>query len=319
MKKKILLAAGGLLTAALLILLLAPIRFYVKQTVHISAPIRIVSQQLYRPRNWTHWFPDLQAADSTQVRLLDSSATSPQPVLQAGEVSYRFLKTNPAEVFVRQQEGSRQTYHALLALPDSFGMATHVTWARSCTPLGWLLQTLNPRADMRTGLARLKSFAEQPATAYGFPIRKQPVTDTLVITSKTTTTRADRVAALRRLYGELRGYAARYQLHPDTVRMAAFNDYGDGTVEIMAGIPVRRRGPQQEGISYLNMPPHGKMLVGTYEGPYSGIPGLYEAMHQFIIDRALQQVAVNYEKYLTDPVTHQDSLHMRIELYYPIF
>jgi effector-binding domain-containing protein len=67
------------------------------------------------------------------------------------------------------------------------------------------------------------------------------------------------------------------------------------------------------------MPSKGKMLTGYYEGVYPGLRKLYEAMDRYVTDKRLKLIAVPYERYLTDPRSAADSLHMKIELCYPVF
>ena len=198
-------------------------------------------------------------------------------------------------------------------------MATNLSWTKSIPLSSWLREKLHGSNEMRNGLEKLKKNSEDPEFAYGFPIYIGPVADTLVITKKTIAPREQVVPALKNLFGELKAYAAENRILTAPYRMAAFNYHGNGEVEIMAGIPAENKAPEMNGINYLKMPRGGRMLVGKYEGPYTSLHNLYSAMEQFRIDRALQGIAVKYEKYLTDPVTHEDSLHMKIEIYYPIF
>jgi effector-binding domain-containing protein len=67
------------------------------------------------------------------------------------------------------------------------------------------------------------------------------------------------------------------------------------------------------------MPRMGRMLVGKFEGDYKNIKLLYNSVERYIADKHLKKVAMPYEKYLTDPHTPQDSLRMKVEVYFPIF
>jgi effector-binding domain-containing protein len=66
------------------------------------------------------------------------------------------------------------------------------------------------------------------------------------------------------------------------------------------------------------MPSHGKMLIGYYQGDYAGLKKLYVAMDNYVFDKHLHIIASPYEKYFTNPQSAQDSMHMKIELHYPI-
>jgi effector-binding domain-containing protein len=68
----------------------------------------------------------------------------------------------------------------------------------------------------------------------------------------------------------------------------------------------------------MAVPPKGRAVVGYYEGNYAGLKKLYAAMEKYIYDKHLHPVAAKYEKYLINPHSSADSLHMKIEIYYPI-
>ncbi|HEU4576412.1 MAG TPA: hypothetical protein VFS36_15525 [Chitinophagaceae bacterium] len=318
MKKRILFILAGITILLIVILIVFPFRFYVKKTVHISAPVQIVSDQLSNPNNWSHWFPDLKSKQDEILAYADSGLTTNTHSQQNDSLRFTFIKITPTEIFAKEQKADKTIYHALFAIPDSFGMATNVTWAKSYSPIGWLKEIISPSREMLTGLNNLKRFSENPKYAYGFQISIKRITDTLVITKMTRTRKENSVNTLREMFDELEGYTKKYHLRVNNLRMAAFKNKGNDTVEILAGIPVIKRAPETADIVYLKMPGNGRMLVGEYEGPYQGIHKLYEAMERYKIDKTLQQVATNYEKYFTDPVTHEDSLHMKIELNYPI-
>ena len=75
----------------------------------------------------------------------------------------------------------------------------------------------------------------------------------------------------------------------------------------------------ETGINYLSMPASGRMLTAHYKGPYSKLNQVYTVMEKYIRDNTLQKVAICYEKYYTHPQSNEDSLHMEIEVLYPIF
>jgi effector-binding domain-containing protein len=75
----------------------------------------------------------------------------------------------------------------------------------------------------------------------------------------------------------------------------------------------------EKNLSVLEMPSGGKILTGYYEGDYEGFKKLYAAMDRYVGDKGLKLIAVPYERYLTDPRSIQDSLHMKIGIYFLVF
>jgi len=207
-------------------------------------------------------------------------------------------------------------------LPDTISSITHVRWVTWLSPLGWLKEKLGLDNRQRTGLHNLQEFQQDPKQFYGFAIGLEPVVDTLVLTKRAMVKKTQMVASLAILYGQLLRYAQARGIVLDTMgpRMATFYGEVKDSVQLAAGIPVnsRGKGTVSTDISFLEMPPKGKMLVGHYEGPYSGLSKLYSAMRRYAFDKKLMLIAGPYEKYWTQPRSAADSLHMKIEIHFPV-
>jgi effector-binding domain-containing protein len=47
--------------------------------------------------------------------------------------------------------------------------------------------------------------------------------------------------------------------------------------------------------------PAGKKVVGMYQGPYSGLSSIYDAMNQWMADQGIEPTGVVYEYYFNSP------------------
>ena len=162
---------------------------------------------------------------------------------------------------------------------------------------------------------------ETPNLYYGYLIEKRGVIDSLVMTEKIITLKKNQTSAIIKLYRDILEYASmnNFNVNASSPRMANYYEINKDSVQIMAGIPVDKKAPEKSNISYLEMPSHGKMLVGHYEGDYAGLKKLYHAMDKYLIDKHLHTIASPYEKYLTNPKSSDDSLHMKIDSGIPFF
>jgi len=71
-------------------------------------------------------------------------------------------------------------------------------------------------------------------------------------------------------------------------------------LEVEIGVPVDRVFDGTEDIQSGEIPA-GKKVVGMYQGPYSGMTAIYEAMNQWMAERAIEPTGVVYEFYYNSP------------------
>jgi effector-binding domain-containing protein len=311
-----------ILIASLLILVAClvwvPVQWKVRKEIRIDAQVEYVSSAITNLHHWKNWNAELIGLDSTRLTYSDFP-TGINAFLQSPTQRYTITEFNPEYVLVRTTGDGSPEYQSLSAISDTLDKSTEVIWIRLLSPFRWLKEKILPGSQMDQSLKHLKFWMEDPLHIYGFPISTEPVIDTLVITSIATCEKNKRIASLAGLYNRMLQYAKEKKIPIGNNRMASFSFSGKDSIRIAAGIPAKEKGPSEAQISVLEMPGHGKMLVGHYEGPYYGIGRLYSAMERYVRDKRLLRVAAVYEKYLTDPKTAQDSLHMRIELHYPIY
>ena len=316
MRKKVVLVVICILFAGIVFLIAGPLNFGIKKEIDIAAPIYNVAGEFTNLRNWRNWYPELKGLDSSAF-VYSASTTGPNARLQTGDQTYSILEGNPAYLRTSAQIHGYREFESLYAFPDSLGITTRVIWIRALPVLSWLKEKLAPGREMETGLDNLKNFIEDPGQYYGFPIVLGQVEDTIVLTKTTRTLQSNRVKEIKNLFEEIRHYAQTNKIELDHPLMSSFIILGKDSVQVSAGISVTKSGPGENGFFYLRMPTAGKMLIGHYHGPYSGLNGLYRAMDKFVSDKRLQRIAIPYEKYESGS-PFADSLHMTIKLYFPV-
>src|SRR5579862_3661835 len=320
MKRRILLIFSLLVLVAFCIFLFAPITLRIEKQIIITAPLINVANEITDLKNWLHWHVGLKIKDTSSFKMSEKTNAG-NAWLRTGNEEYDVVNENAADIIVKEKKAGKEIYHSIFVFPDSSIKTTRVLWVKNMTPINWLEEKLNSSGNIEENLASLKSYLEDVKQYYGFDIQTEKIKDSLVIAKIKVTPRTNRLKMLADLYKEIIAYAYKNNLGitDTTVRMVNFYDINKDTVKIMAAIPVYKKAPLTNDLYYFEMPSHGKLLVGSYVGDYAGFKKLYTAMDRYVLDKRLELVAAPYERFLTNPVSAYDSLHMKIELCYPIF
>ncbi|MBS1603694.1 MAG: hypothetical protein JST42_13570 [Bacteroidetes bacterium] len=233
-------------------------RVKVSREVVIAASAYDVGQQISDTGNWKSWRPGIGGAG--------------------------IESRTPASVVY----GGGQTLELAPAGDDRH---TRVRWTAKAGVGGWF--------SMGAALARLKEMLEDPAEYYGFSISIQPVRDTLML-SKKVWVRPDRIEVQReQLLNGLRAYlrsgvgleGAEYFF------VSVDRSISEDSVLLSVGIPVSGRAVSAPGFEFLRLPAAGRLLVGSYEGPYSRMGLLRKVMEGYIRENRLSKVAEPFEKW----------------------
>ena len=206
MKKNALLIAGSVLLIILLLLFFLPVQFNVTGKIHISSPIKIVSTQISDLHNWVHWHPSLNTEDADSIHYSGNGTTALSTLRTKNDLQITFLRVNPAEALVKEIYNGKTSYQNIIAVPDSFGMATNISWSKSLSPIDWIKEQLNPSPEISTGLKKLKLFSENTEYAYGFHIVSGNVIDTLVVTKRKVVDESEKLNAVKGLFSILKEY-----------------------------------------------------------------------------------------------------------------
>jgi effector-binding domain-containing protein len=316
MKIKFWIIITALFVFLICFLLLGPVTFNIKKRITINASIFNVVKQFTDLHNWKNWHPGLTGQDSSAFKY-SRIANGVNSTLTVQEKKYTITSVNSQGIGIEEEENGDRNYQSISAFPDSFNTITHVTWIQVASFSNWVREKFKHDNEMEKGLKNLKSYMEDADKFYGFHIEIQSVSDTLLITKKAMASKDNIIPILHNLYADLYKYLQENNME-HAQRMAGFITGENDSVEIMAGITVEKKEPVKNGIRYMEMP-RGRMLVGEYQGPYNKISQLYMVMNQYLEDKELKRVAMIYEKYFTDPHSKEDSAHMKIKIYCPIY
>ena len=305
-----------ILTTLLIILAglwILPVRLSKSEEVLVALPINEVSPLLTNLHQWMNWYTPLQDKKGATATISDSLLIFP-------DYSIKRIAWGPTRIEVREQKGKQQQDYTIDLLPDSFGFATKLILVQQINAGEWIRKRLGLGNKSASPIACFKQFADDPKRIFGFDMKVKQVTDTLVMTKRVMAANKDQMTTLCKLFDQLRLFAKEHHADLDSHSrpMASFSPAGPDSTTVMAGLPVTQKGSPGPDITYMEMPAKGKMLIGYYTGPYSGIAGLYSQMYHYARRNNLSMVAAVFEKYWTAPPCEGDSLHMTIELFFPI-
>ena len=292
MKGKPIRKAAIPLLILLIIICLLPIPVTIQREVKIHGTLFDVSKQLTDIENWPNWYP--------------RAAMVGLPIV---------ISANPAGLTYRQSDGYQEVLQSLTAVPDTSADQTRVYWIRQAPLRKWILSKIGPDY-MQTGLDSLKSFLENPATLYGFPIAIVPVSDTLILTCQLRVLRPTKDSSLRVLSENLHSFCReeKIPLKAD-YEYISFPGGNKDSMDIAVGMPVEKTSAAKKNMQVLKLPANGRLLTGSFTGSYARMKGLRAAMNKYLNDHHLSMVAEPMEKYkLYPPMDIQ-----YYELIFPIY
>ncbi len=319
MKRRIVVIVFIFLLVSVGVLFFAPITFAIKKQITISASITAVADQITDLRNWPNWNEELKKENIPSLQNA-AQINKTRSHLHYANVSYDLIRQSAAAVLVKVDDNGAKKYHSIFILPDSNINFTTVFWIENLSPASWIKEKIHSSGKIEVNLNSLKNYMEDPRQYYGFNIILGKVEDSVVITEITTVAKNNKSKTLSALYQDIvsKANANNIRIDETNSRIAHFYQIGKDSLRIMAAISVDKRQNPKNDLDFLEMPPQGKMLYGYYEGAYNGIQKLYYAMNKYMDDKHLKLIAVPYEKYLSNPRSAEDSLHMKIKLCYPV-
>jgi len=168
---------------------------------------------------------------------------------------------------------------------------TRVRWTAKVGAVGWF--------RMGAALGRLKEMVEDPAGYYGFSISIQPVRDTLMLSKKVWVGPGGIDERRGELVRELRDYLAAHNglRGVDYSLVGMDRSIKEDSVLLWVGIPVSGKAGPEDGFEYLRLPAAGRLLVGSFDGPYSRMALLRKVMEQYISENRLSKVAEPFERW----------------------
>jgi hypothetical protein len=169
--------------------------------------------------------------------------------------------------------------------------------------------------DTRT-VRELRSYLEDNARFYGYPITTQKLVDSFFLTKKQDLPSRELYRSLPSTFAALEDYARTNSCHVIAQNISLI-PLGHDSVSLMAGLNIDKSIEGDANYNFRQLPSTVGLVVGRYEGRFDLRTGIYTAMERFISDHALMKISLPYERYHSAlPVS--DSSIIKIDLLFPV-
>jgi hypothetical protein len=170
-------------------------------------------------------------------------------------------------------------------------------------------------------LDKLKDYFKDPVQLYGFNIKQITVTDTtFLFASRIIETRKFSEAS-KSLFDFLISEAEKRNVVYTGVRIFNFEENGNNTRKIFAGISINRsiKTSESEPVNFKMMPYEKNLLAVDYEGPYYKVMKINEALEKYRTDNKMGSMAIPFHKYISDGYGFTDSQIVKLRVCYPVY
>jgi len=320
MKKRIFAA-----TTILLMLVLATLYFipsYNQKELLVRSPIIHAARELSSPAEWERWNPALRkdCLENPSACAVNNTAVKNTFSIKAPHCGIS-VTLRGAMFDITQTGGDGPASYNYTLIPSLHDDSTGLVVTEKRSLLVSLFSSLSVNSVAWRDADSLKKFIETPSDYYGFPLQMSPVIDTLVITTHKRIAAANSIAELKGLYRVINHTIEAGHLTKTYPYIANYRPVGHDSIELTAAIPVDKKIPKgalPTNMSFMEMPPQGRMVVGYFKGKYGDRIKLYKAMDNFISDKLLKKISVPYEEYLNDTVPENDSTIVEIKICAPV-
>jgi hypothetical protein len=193
----------------------------------------------------------------------------------------------------------------------------------SYTTTPWKKLTVkNPLvAETFKNMDAFKDYMENPLNVYGYDIRDMLVEDTSFLFASRTIPSEKFAPESKSLFDMLITEAQKRNAEYNGVRIFHFQDNGNGTTSLFAGVGVNRRvyTKKNDNVSYKMMPYKLNLLVADFEGPYKDIQKVYEAMEAYKEDHKLYSMAIPFHKYISEGYGFADTQIVKMRVSFPVY
>jgi len=329
MKKRIITAIAILLVLALAALYFIP--SVDQRQVLVLSPIIRAARELNSPVEWERWNPALKkdCLENPGGCAVKNSPEQNTFTVQVPHCSISVVARGAMFDITRTGNNNAATYNYTL-VPSLHDDSTKLIVTAKASLLSSLFSSLSSSVALQDADS-LKKFIETPSDYYGFQLQMvSSVVDTCVVVTHKRVLAANRATETKILYNSIDSFISANHLIITQPNIAHYQPAAKDSVDITVGKPVDKPsapvgflktmllGSPQNNFAFMQMPAHGKMLVGYYKGRFGDRMKLYRAMDRFMSDKLQKIIALPYEKYLNNTVPENDSTVVEIKVYYPV-
>jgi hypothetical protein len=309
MKKWLLVTAFVFIAALAGIFIFIPPRLEIVQVtpVHCSTPGAY--RTLTTPKKWNSWWP-VARSNSNAFPYKNSSF----------EITKTLMNTFEIRIHNNEQP-INSTLHLFPLTGDSTNIEWRCSFSAGVNPIKRIQhyrQAVSLKKDMAAILDHFKSFAEKRENIYGISISEVIFRDSLMISTKSTTTSYPSVADIYSLINALKKYSSAHQAQQTGnpyLNITPLNPFG---FQVMTAIPVDRSIPTNSQFFHQRIPLNRFQVTRVHGGAET----VNQAMQQFqlyIQDYRKTLMALPFQQLITDRSAEADTARWITDIYIPLF
>lgn len=167
-------------------------------------------------------------------------------------------------------------------------------------------------------IASLQEFVIKKENIYGLSVQRALVTDTLLVTTKTTTKDYPKKEFYYDLIKKLQNYIGNQKAASVNYPMLNITPIGNNQFAVTVAVPVNKALPDNISIAFKRMIP-GNILIAEVKGGTRTIENAIINLNNYATDYQLVAPAIPYQSLLTDRLMEPDSSKWITKLYFPIY
>lgn len=289
-----------------------------QKTFLVKASFFNVYQQLAKPRNWGQWRSDLRSlwlSDSAKI----SNTMRPDGFkINAGDLNLNVQIQGYVFAIAAHDKNDKHNY-AYTVLPGKFSNATLITVTKTIGLFNYMLTRYNNSLFSDTHVNDLKNFMENDDLYYGYKIIKKRVTDTNIIVLRKLVLSKDKFAEAAKSLTALKQYFSVRHLTQTQPLIAQFFDKHNDSTQVNIGLPVDKKVPAKNPVTFMEMPSTGYFYTVRFRGKFKDRLKAYAAVHRYFNDRLMPIPILPLETYLDNKLPISDSDTVNIQINFPTF
>ncbi len=204
---------------------------------------------------------------------------------------------------------------------DSTALEWSTTLISSKNPVKRIQQYFHAQKiheSMASIIASLQEFVIKKENIYGLNVQRTMVTDTLLVTTKTTTKEYPKKEFYYDMIKILQNYIGNQKAASVNYPMLNITPLSNNQFAVTVAVPVNKALPDNNSIAFKRMIP-GNILVAEVKGGTKTIEKAIRNLNNYATDYQLVAPAIPYQSLLTDRMMEPDSAKWITKLYYPIY
>jgi hypothetical protein len=165
----------------------------------------------------------------------------------------------------------------------------------------------------------LRNYMDKPENVYGFSVKEIKVTDSVLISTRSTFNHYPGEKEVDSMIQLLRKYISSQKAVEKNYPMLNVHLNGDNKYETMVAIATERLLPANGSFSPKLVLKGGNVLEAKFTGGPAGIKKAFEEFENYRLENSFSSPAIPYQLLITDRMKEQDTAKWITKMYYPVF